>query len=190
MSPTVHTTILLYQKFKGEDSGISLLGKFISPPWTNTWEIQKQGKEVPGIFPPLKKVWTMKYLAGIGSVKSPGDIISEQSWLPIKRLSESFQSNIHLFQSYGIIDGLGQVLVVDSINTEASLCLEHGAAKMSIAVMAFCSSHVLLHSLATLDGHSSCRVAFIFISEIFARKIALEDISIERLPSLEQALKG
>lgn len=49
----------------------------------------------------------MKYLAGIGSVKSPGDIISEQNWLPIKRLSESFQTNFHLFQSYRIIDGLG-----------------------------------------------------------------------------------
>lgn len=49
----------------------------------------------------------MKYLAGIGSVRSPGDIISEQSRLPIKRLSESFQANFHLFQSYRIIDGLG-----------------------------------------------------------------------------------
>lgn len=72
---------------------------------------------------------------------------------------------------------------MDSINTEASLCLGHGAAKASVAMMAFCSSHGLLHPLATLDGHSSCRVAFIFISENFARKIILEEISIERLPS-------
>lgn len=50
----------------------------------------------------------MKYLAGFGSIKSPGDIISEQSRLPVKRLSESFQTNFHLSQSYRIIDGLGR----------------------------------------------------------------------------------
>lgn len=131
----------------------------------------------------------MKYLADIGSVKSHGDIISEQNWLPIKRLSESFQSNIHLFQSYRIIDGLGRVSAGDSVNTEASLCLGHGATQTSIAVMAFCSSHGLLHALATSDGHSSCRVAFIFISENFARKIVLEDLSIERLPSSGKLFK-
>lgn len=85
---------------------------------------------------------------------------------------------------------MGWVSVVDSINTEASLCLGHGATKMSIAVMAFFSSLVLLHSLAALDGHSTYRVAFIFNSENFARKFVLGDISIERLLSLSKLFKA
>lgn len=82
---------------------------------------------------------------------------------------------------------MGWVSVVDSINTEASLCLGHGA---TIAVMAFSSCHVLLHSLAALDGHSPCRVAFTFISGNFAKKVVLEDTSIERLPSLGKLFKA
>lgn len=76
---------------------------------------------------------------------------------------------------------MGWVSVVDSINIEASLCLGHGA---TVAVMAFCSCHILLHSLAALDGHSACRVPFTFISGNFARKVVLEDTYTERLPSL------
>ena len=62
------------------------LGESISQPWTNTWEIQKHGKEVPGSVPPLTEIWTMKYLTGIGSLKSLGDIIPEQMRLPIKNV--------------------------------------------------------------------------------------------------------
>lgn len=55
---------------------------------------------------------------------------------------------------------------------------------MSITVVAFHSSHGLLHSLAMPDSQWSYRVAFISISENFARKSVLEDISIEGHSSL------
>lgn len=111
----------------------------------------------------------MKYLAGIGSVRSPGDIISEQSRLPIKRSSGSFQANFHLFQSYRIIDGLGLSCGFHKcrdIPLLGAWCHqdEHSSD-------GFLQQSCVLHSLAPLDGHSSSRVAFIFVSENFARKL-------------------
>lgn len=74
----------------------------------------------------------MKYLAGIGSVKSPGDIISEQSCLPIKDCLKAFKLTFIYFKAIELL--MGWVSVVHPTDTEASFFLGHGA---TIAVVTF-----------------------------------------------------